>query len=1611
MASSFPGGQAPLQGRGLAVGNNDRDAQGANPSALPANSRSQPPSFVYHYPNGIPGGYKMVPARDGETPRRYVEDHLPNTFYNRKDTKAIFSTNNGEVPTRGLNMNHFVSSRELDLWSAEDIQGRANSIRKKHWRSLKSLQEPSCWEDLYDYFDSFDIYFHGALNLWNLMHQLYNENENIVRDNIRSTAVDVGIWADEWVAKTENQIKLRAFHCWNGDIVGLITQTVWDELKKLPAIDMMLIRYALCHRQNQLSSNGLARPSVYPANSLEHNWHSNTLHCWLAGQPVHDTPSGMPPALCPPTIAVGSTGSPSSQPTFAGVGGASSVAQTSTETNTVPKPIVVSGTNIKPRAGPLDRGSAMDISSPGRSRETFTDSPQNTSASVPRNGNPAAVASTSATPAMTPPASLPSRAPVPQIATVAAMGTGVYAPPMGPYGLPFNIPFTTGSNGETQPYYGPVGPSAPLIPPAPERHQQVPRQSVRLTPKKPTGNSFLNDGSSAPAQSSMSSTGGTRVQSAAYQRATLDVNSSFRPNGKRNATAGSSFDQGVRRGPLLGPAHTETGQNAPQEQLQTPTAPREIGSGQSQPQGEPKGWEKIPHTDDSIHGPVFRRSPTKDNRPRSYSRASTKADYNCSNQHPRTAHKYVYTPCACNKCEERERSVYVQLKPVSRAASGMLLNKCHQIMSQWGEVEHVSQLPLADNVTDFACFFVRFKEGSRAREVSAIGDFKSNAVDCLIKTGAMHHTKYGKDMFEASRRDNEQTGSTNQTGPYQPAWKVHSNGFGQTQLPHNRRDSRAQVSLEQYMKPSSQPSPAKVATTHGSSTPLPEKVPQNVAELIGETKTIGSVWTKRASTAVSQASAEAESQSKPPSEDIIPDAEQTNQSSSPRTPMSSSGKGVNKAIVVNLPTTPQKPKANTSTHVSVSDESTTPTNTMVLTPKGSEASVKPVEMVPRTSTDTDCEISPSDGQTKKMQTLNDQAPGEKSTAEKSDPSHSESPHSEKGKYRRVFSQEDDHSVEVFDARVLNIAAKESQSAVDGSSMEEHPVEQANERTRAGHELDSLIDSTRDQEAVATTVAVESSTKKKNKKSKKKKKPASANQGEPSTAQQTANDDTINSAGQQDPEASVQLATEIVEDNEPPTLGEVMAKAKRIVGWPGAKSGSANQTATETPTNVAPQGAAPSVAGAAESPESKTLNNTAKGKQVARTECNEPQQSTEKSDIPETDSKTFRANAGGSLRMPKTRKKQPVLLQLAGSSASEGMVDTSGLDSPRTLDNGLPSATSSALLSSITGQDSRSSEGSPVMIPTPATPLLAEAEEAISKSSPKQSAGGAEATSKSNTLLNPQAKEFVSPPTRATVARPKKVELAPVPLKPFGHRRNVSQTSSGTSRTLTSGNSPVNEEDDQSTGSATESNKGKGKGSAAQRASARDKDAKSSTATNRAPSSAQQTPAMDAADRGNTPSLASDELPASQSTSADDGDWKVQRPKRDISTKQPKGTGQQNQQQQQQQQPQQGQQGSKKNRPLPKKQKIQGQSHLQQQRYVSSPGPGPNPVSVGSKADFPSLPPAPKPESGLPANSIWGKPRSVTTAAATTKATPGDSTTAPKGETSGNPRPKEESGKQ
>ncbi|KAK2006037.1 hypothetical protein LZ32DRAFT_642068 [Colletotrichum eremochloae] len=1621
MASFKQGDQGPFQGRDFSMGNTYRDTQGANLRSLATNARNLPPSHTYHYPRGIPDNYKLAPAKEGETSRRYVEDYLPVSFYSRKDIKAVFSTNSGQFPTRGLSLTHVHGSRVLDLWSAEELQERANAIRKKHWKSLRSMTRPECWEDLYDYFDCFDIYLQGALNLWNLVRLLFDENDSLSRNKACATAVEVGIWCDEWIAQAENKTKLMGFNCWEGDIVSLITPATWTELQKLP-VDMVFLRHALCHRQNQLLDKHWARPSAYPANSLGANWVNNTLHHWLAGQPVHDTPSGIPLLVSSlSTIPAGSAASSLPQPQVATVA-TEMMANTNT---TLQKPIVVSGTNNRQKVGTQHRGLAAGVGPITHSGESFSDNRPGSSTSVPNTGNPV------------------TGAPESQIAKNCATQPAFYHQPMRPYGHAFNTPFMTGPNGEPKPYHGPVGPSAPPPPPVPPAFDYQPyglRPSAKVTPRRPEDSRASNNGHTSPGQSSMAPTAGTRMPSDVYQRVPLDVTPSHRHNGKRNATVHSAIDQGSGQGLSMGPLRFNPGQNEQQDQMKTSNATSIACHDHSRPRRESKGWEKVPHADHSIHGPVFRRSPTKENRSLSLSRVSTKVESHCFNQHhPKNGNKYAYTPCPCLKCEERERSVYVQCTPAPKMPHEILLSKIHGIMSLWGEIENIRRLqptPINENLSDFACFFVRFSDGSRVREASATDAFEDRELGCMVKIGAMHHSGYGNAMYSNYGQDTSQYGSASRSNSQeQSPWKGHSNGFGHGQPASNRRDSRTQVSLEQYMIPRSQPlqTPAahpphpQPSSIHGPATPLAlnsqQEARQDTQGPAGDIKSTCNTpkaQTKPAVTEKFRISAEAESQSKPPSEEAIPDKEQTSKTFTLRDPKNSPEKGGNKAIVVNLPATPQKPK-KADTNTQAPRRAITPQNSGgIVTPtKHTSPTAPSVAKLGESSSDGQREAQTAIRAVAQATTLTENinpAPAVPAVpvapvapvapivpavpairavsvapavplvpvgrAVSAQPQ-AESTSQDRGKYRKIFSQKDDLNVEVCNAPMAKLGTRYDQSAIARSSVEEHPAEQEDDsRTHAGHALDNLIDSSRNQEDISTIAATDIATKKKSSmKSKKKKKPASTNQGESSSAQQPNKDLPIHVAEQQAPEISMSITTETIGDTEPAGLREVIAKAKRIIGEKEVESISARRLAINTAAGTVPQTFASLLDAAAQSKELGILE-TAKSKEVLRSEEQEPNELAEKSDLSESISKTFRADGGGSLRLPKNRKKQQsarLLIPGRDSLASESAPGTSSFEAPQTFNAGLPSATSTARFSS-PAQETGSTDGSSGRMSTPTTPPSAMGVSDGPNTPSEESAAGVEMTLKYNISLNPRAKEFVSPATSSTAAGPKKIEFAPVPLRPTKHDRNVSYTSSKSSRTLTPGTTSNKEEDSQADGTAAESPIGKDKSPASQ-----------------------QTSVEDATEKNKGRTLAGDKAPATQNLPEDDGAWQVQGPKRDFSTKQPKGnTRQKNYQQQQGKQGQQSQQGSKKNRPSPKKQKIQGDAHNQQQQYASRSNT--DLVSVGSKTEFPTLPPAPKPVSGLPASSVWGKARSASTATAVS--TPSESV-----KTSANPSPKKDSGKQ
>ncbi|KAK2751697.1 hypothetical protein CKAH01_17804 [Colletotrichum kahawae] len=223
--------------------------------------------FTVLYPQGIPESYPMVASQDGSIPKLYTESHLSESFYtaHNKPVKAIFSTNGGKSQPRFITPSNFERYRQLPLWSAEEIQKNANSIRKKFWEYMMDMIQPICWEDMYDYFDCHDIYYHGALNIINLLRHLWHENQDLKKEAHREIALQVGIWCDRWLDRSDNKRKLLGFQDW-GNIKTLLNAD--NDVGDLADSHAGIMRDALLYRQNQLRHTPVPSPTGYPDNQL-----------------------------------------------------------------------------------------------------------------------------------------------------------------------------------------------------------------------------------------------------------------------------------------------------------------------------------------------------------------------------------------------------------------------------------------------------------------------------------------------------------------------------------------------------------------------------------------------------------------------------------------------------------------------------------------------------------------------------------------------------------------------------------------------------------------------------------------------------------------------------------------------------------------------------------------------------------------------------------------------------------------------------------------------------------------------------------------------------------------------------------------------------------------------------------------------------------------------------------------------------------------------------------------------------------------------------------------------------------------------------------------------
>ena len=167
------------------------------------------------------------------------------------------------------------------MWSKNEIQQNCNSIRQLHWADMQSMTEPLCWDDLWQYFDAFDLYHHGAINLWNVINHLYAENKIISNDFMKICAMELSNWADAWLRGEGNAKKLKSWETSKGSVIQILNGQDWESLGTLNDAGIPLLTSALkCRRDYLLSPTSIE--SADPRDLISSSRSEDGLVNWMS---------------------------------------------------------------------------------------------------------------------------------------------------------------------------------------------------------------------------------------------------------------------------------------------------------------------------------------------------------------------------------------------------------------------------------------------------------------------------------------------------------------------------------------------------------------------------------------------------------------------------------------------------------------------------------------------------------------------------------------------------------------------------------------------------------------------------------------------------------------------------------------------------------------------------------------------------------------------------------------------------------------------------------------------------------------------------------------------------------------------------------------------------------------------------------------------------------------------------------------------------------------------------------------------------------------------------------------------------------------------------------
>ncbi|KAG7291827.1 hypothetical protein NEMBOFW57_001848 [Staphylotrichum longicolle] len=136
----------------------------------------------------------------------------PSAFSKKREQRSI---------SRGLAPKH-----RAIAWNDARVHAAATTLRAEHGDTVKTLVRPQRWEDLYQFFDTVDLWFEGSWNLWRVLHLLCDENDVAAqRDSLDSAILDeVERWAYKWCTHKTNRLKLATWDQ-KSDILSVLSES------------------------------------------------------------------------------------------------------------------------------------------------------------------------------------------------------------------------------------------------------------------------------------------------------------------------------------------------------------------------------------------------------------------------------------------------------------------------------------------------------------------------------------------------------------------------------------------------------------------------------------------------------------------------------------------------------------------------------------------------------------------------------------------------------------------------------------------------------------------------------------------------------------------------------------------------------------------------------------------------------------------------------------------------------------------------------------------------------------------------------------------------------------------------------------------------------------------------------------------------------------------------------------------------------------------------------------------------------------------------------------------------------------------------------------------